>query len=88
MQHKRGEILAWKVYLLCNWGLILDKPVLIACIPDSPRLFAAACEKFPYKIRMRFLEFFFLTYEMSLNCINWITAKIYAEILAESLQVI
>ena len=36
-----------------------------------------------------FLEvfFFFLTYGMSRNWINWITAKINAEIFAESLQV-
>ena len=33
-----------------------------------------------------FLEVFFVTYGMSRNYINWITAKIYGEILAESLQ--
>ena len=32
MQHKRGEILAWKVYLQFILGLILDKPVLTACM--------------------------------------------------------
>ena len=38
---------------------------------------------------MRFLEFFFffLTYGMSRNCINWITAKTNVEIFTESLQV-
>ena len=32
MQHKRGEILTWKVYLQFILGLILDKPVLTACM--------------------------------------------------------
>ena len=46
-------------------------------------------KNFSDKIKMRFLEvfWFFLTYAMYRNCINWITVKINAEICAESLQV-
>ena len=69
MQHKRGEILAWKVYLQFILGLILDKPVLTACMRESSlyqvprlgskqRLSAAVCIKFLYKIKMRFSEVF------------------------------
>ena len=62
MQHKRGEILALIVYLLRNLGLVLEKPVCIACIRFSaPRLSSASavCEKFLNEIKMRFSEVFF-----------------------------
>ena len=61
MQHKRGEILVWKIYFLCILGRILDKPVLTSphASGSKQRLSAAVCEKFLYKIKMRFSEVFF-----------------------------
>ena len=54
VQHKRGESLAWKAYLLCILGLIFDKPVLTAPSGSKQRLSAAVCEKFLHKTKMRF----------------------------------
>ena len=52
--HKRGEILAWKVYLLC----ILDNLCWPRASGSKQRLSAAVWEKFLCKIKMRFLEVF------------------------------
>ena len=56
--HKRGEILAWKVYLLCILTLILDNLCWPRASGSKQRLSAAVWETFLCKIKMRFSEVF------------------------------